>query len=100
MKNIYTKDLLKAMYTLNKGVPMNNEELLVICPWFNSNIYKGKNYCSIKKRFDDGIYEMKKNVNVETRTWYTYKQFCRKHVLDEKIINYLDYYTIVQNIPK
>ena len=71
--------------------------MLQQCPWFHSDIKVHSKVIFHKNLYRKGIVELKQFYHKEQQLWLTVQEFKQKYDLK---INYLDYWSIVQNIPK
>ena len=99
--NSLLNDLMCALAAFKKvNPPQNKSEVSNTCPWFNSFIKKGNNMIYLPKLNNHSIKSLKDFCHPDKDTWLSYEEFIMLHGLHNNIVNFLDYYTIVKNIPK
>ena len=91
-------DMLKAWTDYNNFVPQNIEQLSSICPWYNTLTKPSpKQFLHNPMLYNKNIITLQPFINKSTNKWYNHDQF---QLINRTQINYLDYLTIVRNLPK
>ena len=96
--NQITKDFIGSWIKFTKTKPMNVTDVKNQCIWFNSRIKTGNNFVWNKQMFKNNICRVGQLYNEQKENWFTYEEFKQKY--PQIKINYLDYNTVIRNIPK
>ena len=97
VSNDFMRDLLLAWAKINCQQPRHNQDLADQCPWYNSFIKANGKMLTNKKLIEREVVKLQQLYDKNSATWYTFDQFIQKY---PNSINFLDYYTLIQNIPR